>query len=103
MPQGKISEKNTIIKAVISKELKDKLFEIAENENTSSSKIIASLIQDYVDKHNNGEFQANVVPASFTQEYLRLLKYFKNITISNGFGNDAAIEDLLEALGQEDT
>lgn len=55
MPQGKISDNNTRISIVISKELKSQATEVAQKENRSLSNLIVSLLTERVNKQDDTE------------------------------------------------
>lgn len=48
MPKGKISDKNDRMLITIPKDLKEKIFVIASNENRSASNLVVNLISNYI-------------------------------------------------------
>lgn len=55
MAKGQISENNTTMSFVISKELKEELGSIASKENRSMSNLIVNLVDNYVELNKQQE------------------------------------------------
>lgn len=53
MPRVDIKKTNTTMNFVLSKELKEKIFTIATQENRSASNLVVSVLSDYVNLHKD--------------------------------------------------